>query len=85
MSDEFLSFKWKSVRVVPCSNGKGGFDNSVEMDAKSKFKITSLEEWIEKELVEQKAVFRHLGINQKTADHILIHLRQVYESAGAKE
>lgn len=82
MSDEFLSFKWKSVRVVPCSNGKGGFDNSVEMEAKAKFKITSLEEWIEKELVEQKAVFRNLGIDQKTADKMLYKLETIYKSAG---
>lgn len=80
MTDKFLAFKWRTLRICP-NRGPMGFDNSTEIKSQAQHKITSLDEWIEKELDVQEDILRNVGSDQELAKKALDALRTAYESA----
>lgn len=76
-----FALKWKTVRVYPNSY----FTNGMELTEHKKYKIDSLNEYIDAEIEVQKRVFSAMGCNETASAKALTALRAAYESSPANK
>lgn len=72
-----FSFKWKSVRVCPTQQ----MTNAIELSASKKYKIDSLEEYIDAELEEQGRIFKLMNCDPSLAKKAHDALEAAYKSS----
>jgi hypothetical protein len=75
-----FAMKWRSVRVFPNED----FTNAMESSENSKYRMNTLDEYIDAELVIQKRIFKHMGCDEQASAKAIAALREAYETSPGK-
>lgn len=75
-----FAMKWRSVRVFPNED----FTNAMESSENSKYRMDTLDEYIDAELAIQKRIFKHMGCDEQASAKAIVALREAYETSPGK-
>ena len=76
--NKLYAFKWKTVRVCPTKK----MTNAMEFSETKRYRIDSLEEYIDAELDVQRRIFNVMECDKAVAEKAIAALRLAYESSS---
>ena len=72
-----FSLKWKTTRVFPMD----GFTNAMNLSETARYRMESLDEWMDAELRIHGRILRGMGCDEEKAKIAIAALRIAYESS----